>query len=71
MTLRTVEDRLREEYFLLSPEIKRVLHQLQTDVGEVLWFLFYELTRPSRNTDRAYAHGSILAGRTRRILQAT
>jgi hypothetical protein len=27
MTQRTVEDRLREEYFLLSSEIRRVLHQ--------------------------------------------
>jgi len=31
-----VEDRLREEYFLLAPEIKRVLHQLQTDVAYLL-----------------------------------
>jgi hypothetical protein len=36
MTPRTVEDRLREEYFLLSPEIKRVLHQLRTDVAYLL-----------------------------------
>lgn len=36
MTPRTVEDRLREEYFLLAPEIKRVLHQLQTDVAYLL-----------------------------------
>jgi ppGpp synthetase/RelA/SpoT-type nucleotidyltranferase len=36
MTERTVEDRLREEYFQLSPEIKRVLHQLQTDVAYLL-----------------------------------
>src|SRR5882724_5735233 len=36
MTHRTVEDRLREEYFLLSSEIKRVLHQLQTDVAYLL-----------------------------------
>jgi ppGpp synthetase/RelA/SpoT-type nucleotidyltranferase len=36
MTQRTVEDRLREEYFLLAPEIKRVLHQLQTDVAYLL-----------------------------------
>jgi hypothetical protein len=36
MTQRTVEDRLREEYFLLSPQIKRVLHQLQTDVAYLL-----------------------------------
>jgi hypothetical protein len=36
MTQRTVEDRLREEYFRLSPEIDRVLHQLQTDVAYLL-----------------------------------
>jgi ppGpp synthetase/RelA/SpoT-type nucleotidyltranferase len=36
MTQRTVEDRLREEYFLLAPEIKRVLYQLQTEVGYLL-----------------------------------
>jgi ppGpp synthetase/RelA/SpoT-type nucleotidyltranferase len=36
MTQRTVEDRLREEYFLLAPEIKRVLHQLQTEVVHLL-----------------------------------
>jgi hypothetical protein len=33
MTQRTVEDQLREEYFLLSSEIRRVLHRLQTDVA--------------------------------------
>ena len=36
MTQRTVDDRLREEYFLLSPDIKRVLRQLQTDVTYLL-----------------------------------
>jgi hypothetical protein len=36
MTQRTVEDRLREEYFLLSAEIRRVLHQLRTDVAYLL-----------------------------------
>lgn len=36
MIERTVEDRLREEYFLLAPEIKLVLHQLQTDISYVL-----------------------------------
>ena len=36
MTRRTVEDRLREEYFNLSPEIKRVLHQLHTEVAHLL-----------------------------------
>lgn len=36
MTPRTVEDRLREEYVLLSPELKRVLHQLRTDVTYLL-----------------------------------
>ena len=32
MMQRTVADLLREEYFLLFPDIKRVLHQLRTDV---------------------------------------
>jgi len=36
MTERTVADRLREEYSLLSPEVKRVLLQLQTDVAHLL-----------------------------------
>jgi ppGpp synthetase/RelA/SpoT-type nucleotidyltranferase len=36
MTRRTAEDRLREEYFRLSPEITRVVHQLQTHVGCLL-----------------------------------
>jgi ppGpp synthetase/RelA/SpoT-type nucleotidyltranferase len=36
MTQRTVEDRLREEYFLLSSEIRRVLHQLHIDVAHLL-----------------------------------
>lgn len=36
MTRRTAEDRLREEYYLLSPEIKRVVHQLQTRVSYLL-----------------------------------
>jgi ppGpp synthetase/RelA/SpoT-type nucleotidyltranferase len=36
MMQRTVEDRLREEYFLLSEDIKRVLHELRTDVTYLL-----------------------------------
>jgi ribosome-associated translation inhibitor RaiA len=36
MAQRTVADRLREEYSLLSPEIKRVLLQLQTDIAHLL-----------------------------------
>ena len=36
MTQRTVDDRLREEYFCLAPDIKRVLHQLQTDIAYLL-----------------------------------
>jgi hypothetical protein len=43
MTQRTVEDRLREEYFLLSSEIRRVLHQLRTDVAYLLLPAFEEL----------------------------
>jgi ppGpp synthetase/RelA/SpoT-type nucleotidyltranferase len=36
MTQRTVEDRLRQEYSSLSPEVRRVLLQLQTDVAHLL-----------------------------------
>ena len=36
MTKRTVEDRLREEYSRLSPDIQRVLLQLRTDVDHLL-----------------------------------
>jgi ppGpp synthetase/RelA/SpoT-type nucleotidyltranferase len=32
MTVRTVEDRLREEYFALLPEARRVLEELETEV---------------------------------------
>jgi len=48
MTQRTVDDRLREEYFLLSPDIKRVLHQLQTDVGYSLLQLTLDLKHHER-----------------------
>jgi ppGpp synthetase/RelA/SpoT-type nucleotidyltranferase len=48
MTQRTVEDRLREEYFLLAPEIKRVLHQLQTDVTYLLLPVTLELKHHER-----------------------
>lgn len=36
MAQRTVADRLREEYSALSPEINRVLLQLQTDIAHLL-----------------------------------
>ncbi len=36
MTHRTVEDRLREEYFILLPEIRRVVRQLHTEVAHSL-----------------------------------
>jgi len=36
MKLRTVEDRLREEYFTLLPSIKRAVHQLHTEVAHLL-----------------------------------
>lgn len=36
MTPRTIEDRLREEYCSLSPDIKRVMHQLRADVTHLL-----------------------------------
>ena len=48
MTQRTVEDRLREEYFLLASEIKRVLHQLQTEVTYLLLPLTLDLKHHER-----------------------
>jgi hypothetical protein len=48
MNQRTVEDRLREEYFLLFPEIKRVLHQLQTDVAHLLLPMTLDLKHHER-----------------------
>ena len=48
MTPRTVEDRLREEYFLLSSEIGRVLHQLRTDVAYLLLPATLELRHHER-----------------------
>lgn len=36
MTHRTVEDCLREEYFILLPEIKRAVHQLHTEIAHLL-----------------------------------
>lgn len=32
MTERTVEDKLREEYFTLLPEVRRVLEELEAEV---------------------------------------
>ena len=55
MTQRTVEDRLREEYFNLSPEIKRVLHQLQTDVAYALLPLTLDLKHHERISIEARA----------------
>lgn len=50
MTQRTVADRLREEYSLLSPDIKRVLHQLRTDVAHLL----LELTLALKHHERVH-----------------
>ena len=36
MAQRTMEDRVREEYFLLLPEARRVLEELQTKVRHCL-----------------------------------
>jgi hypothetical protein len=58
MTLRTVEDRLREEYFLLASEIKRVLHQLQTDVSYLLLPVTLELKHHERiHVEARASHG--------------
>jgi hypothetical protein len=48
MNQRTIEDRLREEYFLLSPDIKRVLLQLQTEVAHLLLNLTLDLKHHER-----------------------
>lgn len=45
---RTVEDRLREEYFDLLPEIRRVAEQLETEVRYSLLFLSRKLSRHER-----------------------
>ncbi len=36
MAERTVEDRLREEYFLLLPDVARILEELKTEVRHCL-----------------------------------
>jgi len=36
MAERTVEDRLREEYFILLPDIRRVLWQLETEIQQCI-----------------------------------
>jgi hypothetical protein len=48
MTQRTLDDRLREKYFHLSPEIKRVLYQLQTDVAHLLLPVILDLKHHER-----------------------
>jgi hypothetical protein len=45
MTERTVEDRLREEYFSLLPDIRRVLEQLEAEVQYYLLPLLSKLDR--------------------------
>ncbi len=43
MVERTIEDRLREEYFVLLPEIRRVVEQLETEIRYSLLPLLQEL----------------------------
>ncbi len=43
MVERTIEDRLREEYFVLLPEIRRVVEQLETEIRYSLLPLLREL----------------------------
>jgi ppGpp synthetase/RelA/SpoT-type nucleotidyltranferase len=50
MTERTVEDRLREEYFALLPDVRRVLEQLETDVRHCLLPLLNKLDRDEKIT---------------------
>jgi ppGpp synthetase/RelA/SpoT-type nucleotidyltranferase len=48
MSERNVEDRLREEYFLPAPDIRRVLHQLQTDTSYLLLQISLDLKHHER-----------------------
>ena len=48
MAQRTVEDRLREEYFLLLPEARRVLEELETKVRHCLLPLSSRLDKYER-----------------------
>lgn len=45
MTERTVEDRLREEYFGLLPEVRRVLEELEAEVQYCLLPLLSKLDK--------------------------
>ena len=48
MAIRTIEDRLREEYFELLPQIRRVAEQLATEVGYHTLPISRSLNRPER-----------------------
>jgi ppGpp synthetase/RelA/SpoT-type nucleotidyltranferase len=48
MAGRTVEDRLREEYFDLLPDARRVLEELETEVRHVLLPISSRLDRYER-----------------------
>lgn len=48
MTERTVEDRLREEYFVLQPEVRRVLEELEAEVRFYLLPLSAKLNKYER-----------------------
>ena len=48
MSDRTVEDRLREEYFILLPDARRVLEELEAEVRHCLLPLSSRLDRYER-----------------------
>lgn len=48
MAIRTIEDRLREEYFELLPDIHRVAEQLETEIGYHTLPISRSLNRPER-----------------------
>lgn len=50
MTARTVEDRLREEYFVLLPSARRVLEELETEVRHCLLPLLNRLDKHEKLT---------------------
>jgi ppGpp synthetase/RelA/SpoT-type nucleotidyltranferase len=50
MIERTVEDRLREEYFALLPDVRRVLEQLEAEVRHCLLPLLNKLDRDEKVT---------------------
>jgi len=53
MPSRTIEDRLREEYFNLLPEIRRVLWQLETEIRFHTLPILHDLKDPEQLIDKS------------------